>query len=101
MCKCKLSVQDDLIESNNARVIIHFTNGFAQIVENEDYEVEIGMNVGEFSSLLMGAIDFKSLVRYGLATLSKSRCVLQVFNRNPGKYPFQSFYTCVILLAIA
>ncbi|RAP26082.1 hypothetical protein C2W64_02098 [Brevibacillus laterosporus] len=93
-CKCKLSVQDDLIESNNASVIIHFTNGFAQIVENEDYEVEIGMNVGEFSSLLMGAIDFKSLVRYGLATLSDchyENTIQRIFRTDQKPMCFTSF----------
>ncbi|WP_018759771.1 GNAT family N-acetyltransferase [Paenibacillus terrigena] len=69
-CKMKISIVDTFFESNNGSTIIHFVNGFPTITDNTDYDVEISMDVAEFSSLIMGAVDFKTLIRLGLARLS-------------------------------
>ncbi|HEX2916267.1 MAG TPA: GNAT family N-acetyltransferase [Chloroflexia bacterium] len=71
-CKLKLTVRDSFFPANNGSLIVHFKEGLAEL-EPEDssaYEVEIALDVAEFSSLVMGAVDFKQLYRYGLVTLS-------------------------------
>lgn len=40
------------------------------LVDAGDYDVEVCMDVAEFSSLLVGAVNFKSLYKYGLAKIS-------------------------------
>ncbi|AIF51649.1 enhanced intracellular survival protein Eis [Pelosinus sp. UFO1] len=69
-CKMKLSISDDFLASNNTSITIQFQEGIAEIKESEDYEVEASFNISEFSSLIMGTINFNTLHRYGLAKIS-------------------------------
>lgn len=69
-CKLKLSIQDSFIQDNDRSFIIHFNEGRAEMKDDNDFEVEISMDIAEFSSLLVGSVNFKSLYRYGLANIS-------------------------------
>jgi hypothetical protein len=72
-CKLKLTVIDEFLPENNGpELVIHFINGQAhvQAAASYDYEVSLELDVANFSSLLMGAVDFLSLYKYGLAKLS-------------------------------
>jgi predicted acetyltransferase len=80
-CKLKITIKDDFLESNNGSLIVHFENGIPTLQE-QDYEVEILLNISEFSSFFMGAVSFKTLLRYGLAEISDleyTDCVNTVF----------------------
>lgn len=74
ICKLKLTVHDSLLEENNESTLIYFESGNAKLAEGE-YDVEISMDVSDFSSLLMGVINFKSLFRYGLANISNEKYI--------------------------
>lgn len=73
-CKLKLTIKDTFIKENDGSFIIHFNNGLPELKEN-DYEVEINMDISDFSSLLVGSIDFKSLYRLGLAEISETNYI--------------------------
>lgn len=69
-CKLKLSIKDSFMEANDRSFYIDFNNGLAEIVEADNYEVQISMDISDFSSMLMGSVNFKSLNKYGLAEIS-------------------------------
>lgn len=69
-CKLKLNIIDDFFKPNHGSIIIHFKEGISAICHNEDYEAQVTLKVSDFSSMIMGAINFKTLVEYGLAQIS-------------------------------
>lgn len=77
-CKLKLSVADSFLAENDGGAVVHFKDGAARLAE--DYEVEIRLDVSDFSSLVMGVVSFKSLYRYNLADISEPR-YLDTVNR--------------------
>jgi predicted acetyltransferase len=69
-CKVKITIKDTFISTNNGSAIINFENGKNILSDMDDYQVEITLDVSDFSSLIMGAIDFKALFNIGLAEIS-------------------------------
>jgi predicted acetyltransferase len=74
-CQVKITIIDDFFSANNAAIIVHFRDGRASVEPEGCYEVEISLNIAEFSSLLMGTVNFRSLYQYGLATISDEQYV--------------------------
>lgn len=68
--KLRLNIKDNLLAENNECIIVHFVNGKPFIKEENDFDVEIEMDISDFSSMIMGVIGFKALYNYGLANLS-------------------------------
>jgi predicted acetyltransferase len=66
----KISIKDTLLPSNNGSTIILIQNGKSILAGNDRYEVEITLDISDFSSLIMGAIDFRTLFNFGLAEIS-------------------------------
>ncbi|MFW9992245.1 MAG: enhanced intracellular survival protein Eis [Candidatus Odinarchaeota archaeon] len=79
-CKLKLSVTDTFLQENSNPLVIHFEKGKATLKKEDEHEVEITMDVSEFSSMVMGVISFKKLYQYGLAEISDSS-YLEIVNR--------------------
>ncbi|WP_273222854.1 GNAT family N-acetyltransferase [Geosporobacter ferrireducens] len=77
-CRLKLWIEDDFFPKNNGSWIIHFINGKAVRVSEEDYEAEVSMKICDFSSMLMGAVNFRTLYHFGLAEISDEKYVGQV-----------------------
>lgn len=71
--KLRINIVDSFLEENNGSVMVHFDKGAASIADNGDYEAEIRLDVADFSSLITGAVDFKSLLMYGLAEISDDK----------------------------
>lgn len=71
-CRVKLDIADSFLAENAGATILHVKDGFAQVQPKGDYDVELRMDIAEFSSLLVGGVDLKSLVCYGLAEVSDS-----------------------------
>lgn len=69
-CKLKLTINDTFMEENNNSFIIHFNNGNAMCLNEGEYDVELSIDIADFSSLITCAVDLKSLYRYGLVKLS-------------------------------
>lgn len=74
-CGLKLTISDSFLPENEGSYIIHFTDGKARLKKAADYEVEIQLDVSDFSSLLLGVVDFKSLYNYGAAEISRIKYI--------------------------
>lgn len=66
----RINLHDSFYSANDGHLIVRFEQGRPTVVEQGTPQVEIGLDVSEFSSLLMGAVHFRSLYSYGLATIS-------------------------------
>ncbi len=69
-CRLKVNIIDTFLEPHNDAVTIQFTDGLPRLAEDGAHDVEIRLDVAEFSSLLMGTVSFTSLHTYGLAEIS-------------------------------
>lgn len=69
-CGLKITLEDTLFFQNFVSTTVRFVDGKASIVDLSEHDVEIVLNVSHFSSLIMGAIDFHSLFRLGLVSIS-------------------------------
>ncbi|MBB6215545.1 putative acetyltransferase [Anaerosolibacter carboniphilus] len=79
-CVVKLSINDSFFSENNKPVLVSFQNGMAEVINENTYDVEIKMDISDFSSMIMGVISFKSLYEYGLAEISNVQ-FLDIVNR--------------------
>lgn len=77
-CQLKIRIQDNLIEENNESIIVGFKDGLAEIKETDDYDVEIHMDIADFSSLITCAVSFQSLYKYGRASISNEADIPKV-----------------------
>jgi predicted acetyltransferase len=69
-CKLKIVLADSFFPENAGKYVVHFQNGLSSLADDDAYDVEILLDVSEFSSLVVGAVDFKSLFEYDLVSLS-------------------------------
>ena len=69
-CTLKLTVADSFLPENAGSTLLHFEGGTMQCLEGAPHDVEIRLDIAEFSSLLAGTVTFQSLHRYGLADIS-------------------------------
>lgn len=79
-CKVKFTIDDNLIVGNNKSFVVHFIEGKAELQESDDFEVEIQMDISDFSSLLMNSVNLKSLYHYSLIKVSDERYVDMLTN---------------------
>lgn len=66
----KITIKDDFLKENDGSLIVKFENGYPTIVNEGEYDAEISMKVCDFSSLIVGAVDFKSLHKYSRAEIT-------------------------------
>ena len=69
-----VTLTDTFLPENAGRYTLRVENGRAALADGPA-DVEIALNVSEFSSLVVGAIDFSRLYGYGLATISDPAAV--------------------------
>jgi len=69
-CKLRLIINDNFFYKNKSSTLINFVNGIPHLKVKGNHEVEIHLGVSDFSSLIMGVVNFKSLYEYGLAKIS-------------------------------
>lgn len=62
----RLKITDKFYPSNNDVVVLEFIDGKIKEINGEGYDTEIEMNVSEFSSMVMGAVNFKTLYKWGI-----------------------------------
>ena len=77
-CRVLFILKDDFLPENHTRLFVHFVNGRPCIEEDEQADVEVSMEIAEFSSLLMGTVTFSALYRYGLAAISNTNYLQEV-----------------------
>ena len=69
--KLKLTITDSFLPENDGSLIVSFTEGEAKVIDVADsFDVEIQMNIANFSSMIMGVIPFIKVYDYGLAEIS-------------------------------
>lgn len=90
--KIKFSITDTFYHQNNKPVIIHFDKGMPSLVQDGKYEVELKLDIADFSSLLMCAVDARQLYQYGKLSLTDDRYLLQI-QRMFSTYPKPSCTT--------
>ncbi len=77
--RLKLTVEDSFLKENDGSLVIYFADGKPVIkAKKSPSDVELKLDIAEFSSLLLGAVGLKSLVGYGMAHVSKPEYVDQL-----------------------
>jgi predicted acetyltransferase len=69
-CLVKITLADSFFPANAGSLVVQFEHGRPTVRDGGRYDVEIQMEVAEFSSLLLGVVSFQSLYRYHLAEIS-------------------------------
>lgn len=69
-CNVKLTIKDSFIKDNDGSTIISFNNGLPTISDDSAYDVEVTLDIADFSSLITCSVSFKSLYKYGRAHIS-------------------------------
>lgn len=77
-CKLKITIKDSFIKDNDGSIIVDFTNGYPAVADIKEYDVEIKMDISDFSSLLTCVVSFNSLYKYGKAFISDEAYVQRV-----------------------
>ncbi len=77
--RVNFNITDTFLPQNNGCTIVHFQNGLAKLAD-DGYDVEVKLDVSDFSSWVMGCVQFTSLYRYGRTEISDERC-LDTVNR--------------------
>ena len=68
--KLQINVSDGFVPENNGSIVLEFVNGYCKIVTGAAADVSLSIDIAELSSLVMGNVNLKSLVKYGLVTVS-------------------------------
>ncbi|QCR32568.1 enhanced intracellular survival protein Eis [Lysinibacillus sp. SGAir0095] len=68
--KWKLTVTDSFFPENQGEYLLQVKQGFLEIMEEKDYEVEVKIDISELSSLLMGVVSLKELYIYSKVEIS-------------------------------
>ncbi|HMQ34109.1 MAG TPA: sterol carrier protein domain-containing protein, partial [Chloroflexaceae bacterium] len=64
-----IAVRDDFLPENEGTCVIRFESGRPHVDQGPTPDARIGLGVAHLSSLVMGATDFRTLLRYGLAEI--------------------------------
>ena len=65
-----LEISDSFLSENGGSYILQIINGSLAVIDGESYDVEIKIDISDFSSLVVGSIGFRDLTRYGLVEIS-------------------------------
>jgi predicted acetyltransferase len=69
--RLRIELADDFLPENASDTVVWFEQGKAAIVPGSESDATIRLHVREFSSLLMGVVNFKWLVSTGLAIIDQ------------------------------
>jgi hypothetical protein len=79
-CRVKLTISDSFYPANAGSLVVLFRDGLPSVSADDTYDVEIKLDVAEFSSLLLGIVSFRNLYLYNLAQISDTSH-LETINR--------------------
>lgn len=68
--RLKLTISDSFDHKNNMSFHVNFVNGSLIFDSSTEYDVEMKLDISDFSSMIMGVVPFKSLYKYGLIEVS-------------------------------
>lgn len=72
-CRLRLVLADSFLPENAGTYGLGFENGRVRPIPPDGADVTVALDVAEFSSLVIGAVGFRQLLSYGLATISDDR----------------------------
>jgi predicted acetyltransferase len=73
-----LNITDSFLPANSTGIVIEFRDGRAKLTKMQSADVELRMDISDFSSLLMGVIQLRRLHTFGLVELSDSAYLEQI-----------------------
>lgn len=69
--RLRINIEDTFLKENNGKFVVYFEDGFPIMMKSTSaVDVEMKIDIADFSSLLLGSLDFKSLYNYGRIKLS-------------------------------
>ncbi len=74
-CTLRFDIEDSFYEKCSKSFTVHFENGFPQVLVNAGFDIEVRMDISDFSSLMMGVVSFNRLYEYGLAEVSDKKYI--------------------------
>jgi len=70
-CRLCITVRDSFLPDNDGSTVVYFENGRSDVqFASAPYDVEIILDVSNFSSMAIGSVSFRQLYRYGLVRIS-------------------------------
>ncbi len=69
-CRLKLTIRDSFLPENADSTLLYFEDGRLRFSGDGSHDVEVRMDIAEFSSLLVGTARLRSLYNYRLADIS-------------------------------
>ncbi|MGP4081702.1 GNAT family N-acetyltransferase [Pseudalkalibacillus sp. R45] len=67
-----VTVQDSFVPGNARKVHLHAQNGSLTFTDEKKADVEIKLDISDFSSVVMGVVPFEALYTYGKASISNT-----------------------------
>lgn len=77
-CRLRLNLTDTFLPENGGSYPFSIKGGRAEPAAGGEADIEVGMDISDFSSLAVGAVDFRRLYAYGRATISDPGHVMTV-----------------------
>ncbi|MED4781807.1 enhanced intracellular survival protein Eis [Brevibacillus choshinensis] len=74
-CLLRLNIRDTFLPENEGSWLIDFREGLPHVIEEGTVDVELGMDISDFSSLVMGSVGLRKLHLYGLAEVSDEKAI--------------------------
>jgi len=74
----KIDATDTFLPANNQCLVVRFADGLPAVVDSASADAAITLSIADFSSLVLGAVTFDRLYRYGKAEISDAARVDQV-----------------------
>lgn len=74
----KLTINDQFYPTNNEPFILKFVDGKIIEMNGAEFDTEIKMDISEFSAMVMGTVNFKTLHKWGSASISNPEYINHV-----------------------
>lgn len=74
----KLKIEDSFLPSNSGAYVVAYDKGKPTMAPSGKPDVTIALDIGDFSSLIMGAVTFEKLFNFGRVTIDRPSAVDQV-----------------------
>jgi len=71
--RVRIDIKDSFLPENSGTRYVDFANGKVSLKKSGKFDVAIGLDIAEFSSVVLGAVDFKDLYEIGKADISDEK----------------------------
>lgn len=78
--RLQVNIRDSFVRENEGPVIVHFRDGRPSVKNRAGFDVEMQIDISDFSSLIIGVVDYRSLFEYGLSDISNEHYIDAVDN---------------------